>query len=274
MCKTLRVSRSGFYAWLGRPESDRARADRELTELIRGVFDDSRGIYGAPRVFRTLRRRGVSCGRHRVARLMRITGLRSKTRQRFRVKTTDSNHSLPIAPDLLARDFSASAANEAWVSDMTYIRTDEGWLYLAVTMDLFSRRIVGWSMAPSMHASIVVDALTMAINRRDPQPGLIHHSDRGSQYASEAFRSRLADRGLLASMSRKGNCYDNAAMESFFHSLKTELVQHEHYASHDHARASLFDYIEVFYNRQRIHSTLDYVSPVEFERAAEQEIAA
>ncbi len=266
MCKTLKVSRSGFYAWLDRPESDRAREDRELTELIRGVFDESREIYGAPRVFRTLRHRGVPCGRNRVARLMRIAGLRSKTKLRFRVKTTDSNHSFPIAPDLLDRDFRAKSANQVWVSDMTYIRTDEGWLYLAVTMDLFSRKIVGWSMAPSMHANVVVDAMRMAVNQRRPEPGLIHHSDRGSQYASEAFRSLLAGHGLLASMSRKGNCYDNAAMESFFHSLKTELVNHEHYRSHDHARASLFDYIEAFYNRQRLHSTLDYLSPSEFER--------
>lgn len=267
MCKTLRVSRSGFYAWLGRPESDRARGNRELTNLIRGVFDESREIYGAPRVFRTLRHRGVLCGRHRVARLMRLAGLRSKTKLRFRVKTTDSNHSFPIAPDLLARNFRVDQMNQAWVSDMTYIRTDEGWLYLAVTMDLFSRKVVGWSMAPSMHAAVVVDALRMAIHRRRPAPGLIHHSDRGSQYASEAFRSLLAESGLLASMSRKGNCYDNAAMESFFHSLKTELVNHEHYRSHDQARASLFEYIEVFYNRQRLHSTLDYQSPADFEAA-------
>lgn len=267
MCKTLRVSRSGFYAWLGRSESDRARENRELVEVIRDVFDDSCGIYGSPRVFRTLRHRGLSCGRHRVARLMRTAGLRSRTRQRFRVKTTDSSHSFPIAPDRLDRDFRAESANQVWVSDMAYIHTDEGWLYLAVTMDLFSHKIVGWSMAPSMHADIVVDALKMAINQRRPEPGLIHHSDRGSQYASEAFRSVLAERGLLASMSRKGNCYDNAAMESFFHSLKSELVNHEQYRNHSHARAALFDYIEAFYNRQRLHSTLDYRSPEAFERA-------
>ena len=267
LCAALQVSRSGFYAWLGRDESDRARADRELTTLIRGVFDDSREVYGSPRVFRTLRRRGMSCGRHRVARLMRAASLRSKTKRRFRVKTTDSNHSFPIAPDRVDRDFRADAANQVWVSDMTYIATDEGWLYLAVTMDLFSRKIVGWSMAPSMHADIVINALKMALNTRRPEPGLIHHSDRGSQYASEAFRSLLAERGVLASMSRKGNCYDNAAMESFFHSLKTELVSHEQYRSHSHARASLFDYIEAFYNRQRMHSTLGYLSPEDFERA-------
>lgn len=274
LCATLRVSRSGFYAWLGRCESGRARENRRLTTVIRRVFDDSREIYGAPRMHRALLQRGERCGRNRVARLMHIHGLRSKTRRRFRVKTTDSNHDHPIAPDHVDRQFHAEAPNRVWVSDMTYIRTDEGWLYLAVTMDLFSRRVVGWSMAPTMHAKVVVDALQMAIDRRRPESGLVHHSDRGTQYASEAFRSVLTTHGLIASMSRKGNCYDNAAMESFFHTLKTELVRHEHYRTHAAARASLFDYIESFYNRSRIHSTLGYVSPVEFERAAEQEIAA
>ncbi len=267
MCKTLEVSRSGFYAWLGREESDRARENRQLTVLIRGIFDEARGIYGAPRVHRTLRQRGELCGENRVARLMRKAELRSKTRRRFRVKTTDSNHNYPIAPDRVGRDFRASAANQTWASDITYIATDEGWLYLAVTMDLFSRKIVGWSMAPTMHAKGVVDALKMAIVQRRPKAGLVHHSDRGTQYASEAFTTVLAEHGLLASMSRKGNCYDNAAMESFFHTLKTELVRHEHYRTHAEARSSLFDYIEVFYNRQRIHSTLGYLSPDEFERA-------
>lgn len=265
MCKVLNVSRSGLYAWLERKESNRTHENREMTELIRSVFDDSRKIYGAPRVFWTLRHRGVSCGRNRVARLMRVAGLRSKTKRKYRVNTTDSNHSLPIAPDLIERNFHADQANETWVSDMTYIPTDEGWLYLAATMDLFSRRIVGWSMAPTMHATIVVDALQMAIDQRSPAADLVHHSDRGSQYASKVFRSQLTDHGLLASMSRKGNCYDNAAMESFFHSLKTELVSHEHYRSHVEARASLFDYIEAFYNRERLHSTLDYMSPTDFE---------
>ena len=266
MCKILRISRSGFYAWVDRPESDRARENRKLTELIRNVFDDSREIYGAPRVFRALRYRGVLCGRHRVARLMRVEGLRSKTRRRFRVKTTDSEHSLPIAPDRIDRDFRAKAPNQVWVSDMTYIQTGEGWLYLAVTMDLFSRRVVGWSMAPSMHSQIVVDALAMAIDQRSPASGLIHHSDRGSQYASDLFRTLLAKHGVVPSMSRKGNCYDNAAMESFFHSLKTELVKHEHYRTHEQAKASLFDYIEIFYNRQRLHSTIGYMTPSDFER--------
>lgn len=267
MCKTLEVSRSGFYAWLGRQESDRAREDRRLTALICDIFGESRGIYGAPRVHQELRRRGVSCGENRVARLMRQAGLRSKTRRKFRVKTTDSKHDHPIAPDRLGQDFSANAANQVWVSDITYIPTDEGWLYLASTMDLFSRRIVGWSMSSTLHSTIVVDALNMAIDQRAPAPGLIHHSDRGVQYASAEFRAVLDAHGFLASMSRTGNCYDNAAKESFFHTLKTELVNHEHYRTRDEARSSVFEYIEAFYNRQRLHSTLGFMSPAEFERA-------
>ena len=274
MCKTLRVSRSGFYAWLGRNESGRAREDRRLMARIRDIFTVSRETYGSPRVHRELVLDGERCGRKRVARLMRRGGMRSKTRRRFRVKTTDSDHVLPIAPDHVDRRFHADRANQVWVSDMTYIPTDEGWLYLAVTMDLFSRKIVGWSMAPTMHAKIVVDALKMAIDLRKPAAGLIHHSDRGSQYASDVFRAVLEKHGITASMSRKGNCYDNAAIESFFHTLKAELVRHEHYRTHAQARASLFQYIETFYNRRRMHSTLDYVSPSAFERAAEEENAA
>jgi putative transposase len=267
MCKTLEVSRSGFYAWLGRGESDRARADRRLTSLIRGIFDESRRIYGVPRVHQTLLQRGEPCGHNRVARLMRQAGLRSKTKRRFRVKTTDSKHGHPIAPDRLDRDFRACAANQVWVSDITYIPTDEGWLYLASTMDLFSRKIVGWSMSSTLHSTIVVDALLMAIGQRVPAPGLIHHSDRGVQYASAEFRGVLKANGFVASMSRTGNCYDNAAKESFYHTLKTELVNHERYANRDQARASVFNYIEAFYNRRRLHSTLGYLSPEAFERA-------
>lgn len=267
MCKTLEVSRSGFYAWLGRGESDRARDDRRLTSLIHGIFDESRGIYGVPRVHQTLLQRGEPCGHNRVARLMRQAGLRSKTKRRFRVKTTNSKHGNPIAPDHLDRDFWASAANQVWVSDITYIPTDEGWLYLASTMDLFSRRIVGWSMSSTLHSTIVVDALLMAIGQRAPAAGLIHHSDRGVQYASAEFRGVLTANGFVASMSRTGNCYDNAAKESFYHTLKTELVNHERYATRDEARASVFNYIEAFYNRRRLHSTLGYLSPEAFERA-------
>jgi putative transposase len=267
MCRILEVSRSGFYAWLDRPESDRARENRRLTALIQGIFTESRGIYGVPRVHATLQRRDQQCGYNRVARLMKKAGLRSKTKRRFRVKTTDSKHSHPIAPDRLDQDFRTSAANQVWVSDITYIPTDEGWLYLASTMDLFSRRIVGWSMASTLHATIVIDALLMAIEQRGPNPGLVHHSDRGVQYASAEFRAVLDAHGFVASMSRKGNCYDNAVKESFYHTLKAELVSHEHYRTRAEARASVFEYIEAFYNRQRLHSTLGYLSPADFERA-------
>ncbi len=265
MCKTLKVSRSGFYAWLVRPESNRALEDRRLTELMRGIFEESRRTYGTPRTHRTLRKRGVRCGRHRVARLMKAANLRPKNTRKFRPTTTNSKHGHPIAPDLLGRDFSAAGPNRAWVSDITYIATDEGWLFLASTMDLFSRMIVGWSMSASLESSIVVAAMKMAVERRAPEAGLIHHSDRGSQYASSVFRSLLDDHAVLCSMSRTGNCYDNAAKESFFHTLKTELVHHEHYRTREEARASVFEYIEAFYNRTRIHSTLDYCSPAEFE---------
>jgi len=274
MCKTLEISRSGFYAWLGRDESDRACEDRRLTALIRGIFDGSRKTYGAPRVHRSLRKRGERCGLKRVARLMKAGEMRPKAKRKFRVKTTDSKHNHPIAPDLLGRDFTADGPNQVWVSDITYIPTDEGWLYLASTMDLFSRMIVGWSMSSTLHATGVINALQMGIDRRGPIAGLIHHSDRGVQYACSDFRELLDGHGITPSMSRKGNCYDNAAKESFFHTLKTELVHHEHYGTRDEARASVFDYIEAFYNRQRLHSTLDYMSPVDFELAAETEIAA
>lgn len=267
MCRTLEVSRSGFYAWLGREESDRDREDRRLTALIQGIFDESRGTYGVPRVHQTLQQRGQRCSRKRVARLMQKAGLRSKTKRRFRVRTTDSNHRHPIAPDRLRQDFTASGPNQVWASDITYIPTDEGWLYLASTMDLFSRRIVGWSMGSMLDTKLVLGALEMAFELRDPGPGAIHHSDRGVQYASREFREQLKAHGMLASMSRTGNCYDNAAKESFFHTLKTELVNHEHYRTRAEARASVFEYIEAFYNRQRLHSTLGYMSPVDFERA-------
>ena len=267
MCRTLEVSRSGYYAWLDRGESDRARENRRLGVLIRGIFDESREIYGSPRVFQVLRQRGVRCARKRVAGLMREAGRASKMRRRFRVETTDSNHALPIAPNRLRQDFTAAAPNQVWVSDITYIPTDEGWLYLASTMDLFSRKIVGWSMSESLLSRIVIDALTMAIERRRPAAGLIHHSDRGSQYAGADFRAVLDQYGIVASMSRTGNCYDNAAKESFHHTLETELVHHSHYGARAEARASVFEYIETFYNRQRLHSTLGNGSPEQFELA-------
>ena len=267
MYRALAVSRNGFYAWLGREESKHDREDTRLGALIRGIYDDNRFVYGAPRIHKALQKAGETCSRKRVARIMRRMKLRSKATRRYRVKTTDSKHEHPIAPDLLKRNFTASAPNRVWVSDITYIGTDEGWLYLAVVMDLFSRKIVGWSMSSGMDVSLVLAALDMAVEGRRPAPGCIFHSDRGSQYASADFRAALAVPGLVASMSRSGNCYDNAAAESLHHTVKTECVLHHDYATRDEARACVFDYIESFYNRRRMHSSIGYHSPEQFELA-------
>jgi len=264
MCSTLEVSRAGFYAWLRGGESNRSRENRRLTELIRAEHERSRGIYGSPRIHAVLKSRGEACSLNRIERLMRRAGIRSKIRRKFR-KTTNSKHSHPVAANLLDQDFSTRAPNQVWVSDITYIWTDEGWLYLASTMDLYSRMVVGWSMSATMPASLVVNALTMAIHRRSPPAGMIHHSDRGVQYAADAFQGLLEERGIVCSMSGKGNCYDNAVKESFFHTLKTEHCMHQHYRTRAEARASIFEYIEVFYNRQRLHSTNGYLSPMDFE---------
>jgi putative transposase len=264
MCSMLEVSRSGFYAWRGRDESLRDREDRRLTALIHEEHGKSRSTYGSPRVHAALKRRGEHVGRRRVTRLMRKAGVRSKVRRRYR-NTTDSRHEHAVAPNLLAQEFIVGAPNHVWVSDITYIWTAEGWLYLASTMDLYSRKIVGWAMSESMPASLVMSALEMAIDSRSPAPGLLHHSDRGVQFAAHAFQGLLDRHGIVCSMSGKGNCYDNAVKESFFHTLKTELCDHEHYQTRAQARASVFEYIEVFYNRTRLHSTLGYVPPAEFE---------
>ena len=263
----LEVSRSGFYAWLARVPSERSRRDAELLVLIRQVYVEGRGAYGAPRVHRVLQNRGVRCGRKRVARLMAENGMAGKVRRPFRPQTTNSDHDGPIAPNLVEQNFRPDEPNTVWASDITYIATGEGWLYLATTIDLYSRRVVGWSMSDSLETKLPLDALRAAIADRLPAPGLIHHSDRGCQYASCAFRAELAQHGIRASMSRKANCYDNAVAESFFHSLKVELVHGIRFATRAEARAAVFDYIEVFYNRTRVHSTLDYKSPVEFEAA-------
>lgn len=264
MCTILEISRSGFYAWLKRKPSERSKSDARMTELIREVHKSSREVYGAPRVHEALKAGGVECGRNRTARLMREDGLQSKTKKKFKA-TTNSKHSHPVAPNLLGQDFKAQLPNTIWISDITYIWTDEGWLYLATTMDLFSRGVVGWSMDSRMKSSLVVSALDMALKAREPMDGLIHHSDRGVQYAAKPFQKALNSNGIVCSMSRKGNCYDNAVQESFYHSLKTELVHHEHYRTRAEARASIFEYIESFYNRVRLHSTLGYKSPLQFE---------
>lgn len=267
-CDVLQVSRGGFYAWKKRTISGRARRREELTAWIRGIhavkFHD---VYGAVRVHRELVAQGHACNRKTVAKCMKQAGIRAKTAGKFRVCTTDSQHSHPVAPNVVDRNFTPSRKNETWTADITYIPTGEGWLYLAAVEDLHSRKIVGWSMSERMESRLVVDALEMAIQREAPGEGLTAHSDRGSQYASEHYRQLLEKNSITCSMSRKGNCWDNAPMESFFGTLKKELVHHVRYATRQEARVSLFEYIETFYNRTRRHSALGYVSPEQFEQA-------
>ncbi len=267
MCQVLSISRAGFYAWRKRAESHRKREDKRLLALISASFTRSRRTYGYRRVHADLREQGEGCGKHRVARLMRNHGIHPKTRRKFKV-TTQSKHNKPIYENRLGREFCAKTPNERWVSDITYIPTVEGWLYLSVIMDLFSRKIVGWSMSDRLKESLVMDSLRMALFQRKTHSDLLLHSDRGSQYASDKFQKMLNDHSILCSMSRKGDCWDNAAMESFFHSLKTECVYHERYQTREEAKKSIFDYIEVFYNRQRKHSYLGYQSPEQYEQLA------
>jgi transposase InsO family protein len=238
-----------------------------LQSAIRQVHADSRATYGSPRVHAALNRAGETCCVNTVAKIMRETGLKAKTKRKFKA-TTDSSHGMPVAPNLLARDFVRHGPNEVWAADISFIPTDEGWLYLATVLDLYSRRIVGWAMRDRMTSQLVIDALAMAIEQRRPPAGLIHHSDRGSQYASGAFQALLAAHGMRCSMSRKGDVYDNAVMESFFGTLKTELVHSARYATRQAARAAIFEWIEVFYNRRRLHSSLGYQTPADFETAA------
>lgn len=265
MCRVLKVSRSGYYAWLGRPESDRDLENRDLVERIKSVFKRSRKTYGSPRVHRQLVSEGHTCSRGRIERLMSANGIRAKQRRKF-VATTDSKHDLPVAKNILGREFSVGEPNKVWLSDITYIPTDEGWLYLAGVLDLCSKTAVGWSMSESLERQLVIDALEMAYRRRRPGKGLIHHSDRGSQYASDDYRDLLRGYGMQMSMSRKGDCWDNAPMESFFGTLKKELVHHRRYRTREEARRDIFDYIEIFYNRERLHSSLGYVSPAHYEQ--------
>ena len=265
MCDTFKVTAAGYYAWLDRPESPRAKRARELTAKIVTVHHETRGVYGSIKVTKELRIRGHKVNRKTVARLMSQAGIASKTHKKFRVQTTDSNHANPIAPNTLNREFAVEKPDHVWGADITYIHTDEGFLYLAGMMDLCSRRIVGWSMSDSMTTQLVEDALDMAIRSRKPSEGLLHHSDRGVQYTSSRYRETLDEQGIEASMSRVGNCYDNAVVESFWGKLKTEMVYHEHFATMQEARAAVFDYIEVFYNLIRLHAALGYVSPEQFE---------
>ena len=267
LCRALRVAKSGYYAWCGRQPSARHRENETITQRIRQHFEVSRQTYGSPRILRDLCEEGIACGKHRVAKLMKQAGLCALLPRRFQV-TTDSRHTLPVAQNLLNQDFTSSKADERWAADVTYLWTGEGWLYLAVVLDLFSRRVVGWSMQASLHKQLVLDALGSALGHRRPEAGLIHHSDRGSQYASADFQQALEAAEITCSMSRRGNCYDNAVVESFFGTLKQELVSRCSFATREVARQEVFEYIEVWYNRQRRHSSLGYVSPVEFERRA------
>ena len=260
MCEVLGVSRSGYYAWARREESARAREDRVLAGEIRAVHEASRERYGSPRVHADLRGRGRRHGRKRIARLMREMGLSARRRRRFK-RTTDSTHALPVAANLLERRFSAAAPDRIWLADITYIWTEEGWLYLAVVPDLFTRRVVGWGMADHLGQELALLALDMAIMRCRPAVGLVHHSDRGVQYAAHAYRRCLTQNGMLASMSRKGDCWDNAPMESFFATLKRELVERNRYQTRADARADVFAYVEGYYNRRRLHSAIGYKTP-------------
>jgi putative transposase len=264
MCQVLGVSRSGYYDWRDREPSARDRANAGLLTLIRAIHHRSRENYGAVKTWRALNAEGHSCGRHRVARLRRAHGIEAKRMRRFRSGYAN-RHTEGIAPNLLQRNFHVESADRIWVGDGTFIPTREGWLYLAVLVDLYSRKIVGWAMGNQMNRQLVIDALMMAIDHRRPRPGLVHHTDQGVVYSTSAYRAVLKEHEMLASMSRKGNCHDNAVAESFFGNLKNELTAHHTFETRAEARAAIFDYIELFYNRERIHQTLDYVSPVRYE---------
>ena len=265
LCRVLAVSVSGYYAWQKRAPSRRSQEDARLSERIGRIYQANRQVYGSPRIHAALHADGQVCGKKRVARLMRTCGLSAKLR-RHRTRTTDSQHDHPVAAHVLGRNFTASAPNTKWVADITGVWTMEGWLYLAVVLDIYSRMVVGWAMDGQREVVLVENALRMALARRHPEPGLLHHSDRGSQYTCQDYQQLLARAGIVVSMSRKGDCYDNALMESFNGTLKTECVERESYPSRSQARQSIFEYLEAFYNRQRLHSSLGYVSPVTYEQ--------
>jgi len=265
MCRVLEVSLSGYYAWCKRLPSRHSREDARLAEQVKTAFQANRGVYGSPRVHAELQAQGITCARKRVARLMRQQGLAAR-KARHRTITTHSDPEAQVAPNLLQRNFHADEPDTKWVADTTYIWTAEGWLYLAVVLDLFSRMVVGWSMAATQDASLVVQALQMAIARRHPQAGLLHHSDRGSTYTSQGYQALLREQGMVVSMSHTADCYDNAAMESFFHSFKGECIEGESLQTRAQARGVTFEYIETFYNRTRRHSTLQYLSPFAYEQ--------
>ncbi len=264
MCRALTVSPAGYYAWAHRPESDRSVHNRTLLSALRVIHRESRETYGSPSIWDALVKRGHGVGENRIARLMRVDGIRAKTVKKWRA-TTDSDHTWPVATNILNRQFQVEQPNQVWAGDLTYVWTTEGWLYLAVVLDLYSRAVIGWAMGSRLTVDLAERALTMALTHRKPTAGLLHHSDRGSQYAAHRYQRLLGEHGITPSMSRTGNCWDNACVESFFGTLKRELVYHRHYATRDEATQDIFEYIEVFYNRLRRHSTLGYDSPAEFE---------
>jgi putative transposase len=266
MCDTLEVSTAGFYAWRSRPTSEQQQRRHAILKEIGTIHAEFKQCYGSPRIHAELKARGIPCCVNTVARLMQDNDIQAKTRRKFK-QTTDSNHSLAVAENVLDRQFDAQAPNESWVADITYVTTREGWLYLATVEDLYSRMIVGWSMSDTMTSRLVVDALEMAVQRRLPGDGLLAHSDRGSQYASDHYQRLMARHGIKCSMSGVGQCWDNAPMESFYATIKKELIHHEDYQTRKEARASIFEYIETFYNPKRRHSSLGYVSPAEYEKA-------
>jgi putative transposase len=273
MCRVLGVSASAYYAWEQEPQSKHDRRDEELRQVIGEIFADKRSRYGSPRITKELSNKDIGVSRKRVSRLMRQDGLRAKGKRKFK-HTTDSNHSLSVAPNLVNQQFEVAAMNKVWVSDITYIQTLEGWSYLATIVDLYSRKVVGWSYSDRMTAALICEALDNAVQQRQPGRGLIFHSDRGSQYASRVFRRRLWRYRMVQSMSAKGNCYDNAVAESFFATLKKELVCGDVYRTREEARAAIFEYIEAFYNRHRMHSLINYMTPDEFESCASKQCMA
>lgn len=264
MCKIMKVSRSGYYEWVSNPGCNRDKQDKELTSIIKAIFLEGRGNYGARPIKKVLSRQEVIISRRRITRLMNEANLICKTRKKFKA-TTDSSHNKQVAPNLLDRKFKVMAANCCWVGDISYVPTEEGWLYLATVIDLFSRKIIGWSMSNNMKADLVNNALLMAIWQRKPPKGLIWHTDRGSQYCSDSHTKLTKRHSIIQSMSRKGNCWDNAVAESFFHTIKAELIYQHKFKSRQEAKNAIFEYIEVFYNRIRAHSTNDYWPPVKYE---------